>query len=298
MQTIEHDPNRSAFISLVQGSEGKAFYILTPEGLNRGDQVESGDHVDIKTGNCLPLGNMPVGTVVHNVEQRPGAGGTLIRAAGSFGELIQKGEQRCRLRLSSGEHIMVLSSCKGTVGVVSNAAHQNEKIAKAGRSRWLGRRPSVRGVAMNPVDHPLGGGAAKSSGGRPSVSPWGAAKGTQDAFRRTFQPFHCATSQALISIIPHQLMPRSVWKGPFVDNSLLKKVVKARQLQKAGSKTKIKIQTWSRRSMILPEFVGLTFNVHNGQRFIPVTVNEEMVGHKLGEFSPTRKAPVHKMQKR
>ena len=177
VQTIEHDPNRSAFISLVQGSDGKAFYILTPEGLNRGDQVESGDHVDIKTGNCLPLGNMPVGTVVHNVEQRPGAGGTLIRAAGSFGELIQKGEQRCRLRLSSGEHIMVLSSCKGTVGVVSNAAHQNEKIAKAGRSRWLGRRPSVRGVAMNPVDHPLGGGAAKSSGGRPSVSPWGKAKG-------------------------------------------------------------------------------------------------------------------------
>ena len=173
VRSLEYDPNRSTWIALVETPQQEFFYMLAPNGLNKGDVVESGTHVDVRVGNAMPLGSMPVGSIIHNLEKYPGKGGQMIRSAGCSGELIQKGPQRCRVRLTSGEHILAPSTCKATIGSLSNPNHKNENWGKAGRSRWLGIRPVVRGVAMNPVDHPHGGGEGKSSGGRPSVTPWG-----------------------------------------------------------------------------------------------------------------------------
>jgi len=171
--SIEYDPNRSARIALLHYADGAKAYILAPARLRVGAMVESGPNADIRPGNALPLANIPTGTVVHNVELKPGKGGQMARSAGSGIQLVAKDEGYGVLRLPSGEMRRVLLTCRATVGQVGNIDHENVSIGKAGRSRWLGKRPHVRGVAMNPVDHPLGGGEGKTSGGRHPVSPWG-----------------------------------------------------------------------------------------------------------------------------
>ena len=171
--TIEYDPNRSANIALVHYVDGEKRYILAPAGLSVGQEVISSPDADIVVGNCLPLARIPLGTMVHNVELRPGKGGQLVRSAGASAQILAKEGRYAQLRLPSGEVRSVLLDCRATVGQVGNTDHGNVSIGKAGRSRWLGRRPHVRGVAMNPIDHPHGGGEGKSSGGRHPVTPWG-----------------------------------------------------------------------------------------------------------------------------
>jgi large subunit ribosomal protein L2 len=171
--TIEYDPNRSAFISLLHYADGDKRYILHPQGLKVGDKVLAGADADIVVGNCLPLRHIPAGTLVHNIELRPGKGGQLVRSAGGAAQLLAKEGDYAQVRLPSGEVRKVFLDCIATVGQVGNLDHENVAIGKAGRRRWRGIRPTVRGVAMNPVDHPLGGGEGKTSGGRNPVTPWG-----------------------------------------------------------------------------------------------------------------------------
>jgi large subunit ribosomal protein L2 len=174
---IEYDPNRTARIALLHYADGEKRYILAPEGLSVGDRLLSGEHADIRAGNALPLRNIPVGTTVHAVELKPGAGAKMARSAGASVQVMAKEGRYATLRLPSGEMRMVEATCKATVGEVGNAEHELIQLGKAGRNRWKGKRPSVRGVAMNPVDHPLGGGEGKSSGGRHPTSPWGKKEG-------------------------------------------------------------------------------------------------------------------------
>jgi large subunit ribosomal protein L2 len=174
---IEYDPNRSARIALLHYADGEKRYILAPQGLSVGDRLVSGERADIRPGNALPLRNMPVGTVLHSVELRPGGGAKLARSAGVSVQLMAKEGQYATVRLPSGETRMVQAACKGVVGVVGNAEHELVDLGKAGRNRWRNKRPSVRGVAMNPVDHPLGGGEGKASGGRHPTTPWGKKEG-------------------------------------------------------------------------------------------------------------------------
>ena len=173
VERLEYDPNRSAFIALIKYEDGEVSYILAPQRLEPGDQVVSGDRVDIKPGNAMPMANIPVGTIIHNVEMKVGAGGQIARSAGTYVQLIGKDQGYAQLRLASGEIRMIRVECMATIGAVSNPDQANIKLGKAGRKRWLGKRPSVRGVAMNPVDHPHGGGEGKSSGGRHPCTPWG-----------------------------------------------------------------------------------------------------------------------------
>ncbi|GIX06221.1 MAG: 50S ribosomal protein L2 [Candidatus Poribacteria bacterium] len=173
VRTIEYDPNRSARIALVEYEDGEKRYILAPLGLEVGQTVESGPEAEIRVGNALPLDRIPVGTIVHNIELVPGAGGQLCRAAGTSAQLMAREGKYATLLLPSGELRNVLSRCMATIGQVGNVEHENIVIGKAGRSRWLGRRPKVRGAAMNPVDHPHGGGEGKAPRGRHPVSPWG-----------------------------------------------------------------------------------------------------------------------------
>lgn len=173
VERIEYDPNRSAYIALLQYSDGEKRYIIAPKDLEPGMEVVSGNSVSIKVGNALPLDNIPVGTVVHNVEMKPGKGGQLARAAGTSARLVAKEGAYATLRLRSGEMRKVPAKCRATLGTVSKSEHNLEKIGKAGATRWRGIRPTVRGVAMNPVDHPHGGGEGRTSGGRHPVSPWG-----------------------------------------------------------------------------------------------------------------------------
>ena len=173
VERLEYDPNRSAFIALIKYADGELAYILAPQRLKAGDEVVSGQKVDIKPGNAMPLANMPVGTIVHNVELKVGKGGQLARSAGTYAQLVGKDAGYAQIKLNSGELRLVPGECLATVGAVSNPDNQNIVIGKAGRQRWLGRRPVVRGVAMNPVDHPHGGGEGRTSGGRHPVTPWG-----------------------------------------------------------------------------------------------------------------------------
>jgi large subunit ribosomal protein L2 len=175
--SIEYDPNRSARIALLHYLDGEKRYILAPQGLRVGDRLESGSGVDIRPGNALALANIPVGTIVHAVELRPGAGAKMARSAGTGVQLLAKEGGKATLRMPSGEIRMVDARCRATVGEVGNPEHELVSWGKAGRNRWRGKRPSVRGVAMNPVDHPLGGGEGKSSGGRHPTSPWGKTEG-------------------------------------------------------------------------------------------------------------------------
>jgi large subunit ribosomal protein L2 len=179
VETIEYDPNRSSRIALLKYIDGERRYILAPAGLKVNEVLMSGDRVEIKEGNALPLKNIPLGTFIHNIELFPGNGGKLVRSAGCYAQLVAKNEGLCQIKLSSGEVRYIRSDCMATIGQISNVEHENIRIGKAGRKRWLGKRPTVRGVAMNPIDHPLGGGEGKSSGGRCPVTPWGKPEGTK-----------------------------------------------------------------------------------------------------------------------
>lgn len=185
VERLEYDPNRTAFIALIKYQDGELAYILAPQRLAVGDTVISSDKADIKPGNAMHLKSIPVGTIVHNVEMKEGKGGQLARSAGSYVQLVGKDAGYAQLKLRSGELRMVRDTCLATIGAVSNPDHQNVVIGKAGRSRWLGIRPCVRGVAMNPVDHPHGGGEGRTSGGRHPVTPWGkGTKGTKTRSRK------------------------------------------------------------------------------------------------------------------
>ena len=173
VERLEYDPNRTAFIALVKYADGELSYILAPQRVRTGDQVVAGARVDIKPGNAMPLAAIPVGTIVHNVELKQGAGGKLSRSAGTYAQLVGKDSGYAQLKLQSGEVRVVRGECMATVGAVSNPDNMNQSIGKAGRARWMGRRPHNRGVVMNPVDHPHGGGEGRTSGGRHPVTPWG-----------------------------------------------------------------------------------------------------------------------------
>jgi large subunit ribosomal protein L2 len=173
VERLEYDPNRSAFLALIRYQDGELSYILAPQRVAPGDTVVSGERVDIRPGNAMPMENIPVGTIIHNIEMKPSAGGQIARAAGTYAQLIGKDAGFAQLRLSSGELRMVPARGFATIGSVSNPDNKNTNLGKAGRNRWRGKRPSVRGVAMNPVDHPHGGGEGRSSGGRHPVTPWG-----------------------------------------------------------------------------------------------------------------------------
>jgi large subunit ribosomal protein L2 len=190
IETVEYDPNRSARIALVTYADGEKRYILQPLGMKVGDTVLSGDNVDILPGNCLPLKNIPLGTTIHNVELRPGKGGQIARSAGSWVQLVAREGDYASVKMPSGEIRKINIECLATIGQVGNIDHENVAYGKAGRSRWLGKRPHVRGVAMNPVDHPLGGGEGKTSGGRHPVTPWGQpTKGYKTRRRKTTDRF-------------------------------------------------------------------------------------------------------------
>ncbi len=173
VERIEYDPNRTAFIALVKYDDGELAYILAPQRLAVGDTIVSGEHVDVKPGNAMPLANIPVGTIVHNVELKIGKGGQIARSAGTYAQVVGRDGEYVIVRLNSGEQRLVHGRCVGSIGAVSNPDKMNTSIGKAGRSRWLGRRPHNRGVTMNPVDHPHGGGEGRTSGGRHPVTPWG-----------------------------------------------------------------------------------------------------------------------------
>ncbi|MEO8666603.1 MAG: 50S ribosomal protein L2 [Ignavibacteria bacterium] len=170
---IEYDPNRTARIALIKYENGEKNYIIAPDGIKVGEKIESSGEADLKSGNTLPISAIPAGTFIHNIELQPGKGGQLARSAGTSGQVVAKDSVYSQIKLPSGEVRMINNNCKATLGVVSNTDHENISLGKAGRSRWLGIRPHVRGVAMNPVDHPMGGGEGKTSGGGHPVSPWG-----------------------------------------------------------------------------------------------------------------------------
>jgi large subunit ribosomal protein L2 len=194
VERLEYDPNRTGFIALLKYDDGELSYILAPQRLGVGDIVVSGDHVDVKPGNAMPMANMPVGTIVHNIEFKLGKGGQLARSAGTYAQIVGRDQEYVILRLNSGEQRLVLGKCLATVGAVSNPDHMNISIGKAGRKRWMGRRPHNRGVAMNPVDHPLGGGEGRSSGGRHPVTPWGKpTKGKKTRSNKRTQKFIVAS---------------------------------------------------------------------------------------------------------
>ena len=183
VERLEYDPNRTAFIALIKYEDGELSYILAPQRLAPGDKVIADEKVDVKPGNAMPLANMPIGTIVHNVEMKQGKGGQMARAAGAYVQLVGRDSGYAILRLNSGETRMVPSACMATVGAVSNPDNSNVSLSKAGRTRWKGRKPVVRGVAMNPIDHPHGGGEGRTSGGRHPVTPWG--KSTKGKRTRT-----------------------------------------------------------------------------------------------------------------
>ena len=173
VERIEYDPNRTAFIALVKYEDGELAYILAPQRLSQGDSVVSGEHADVKPGNAMPAGNIPIGTIVHNIEIKIGKGGQIARSAGTYAQIVGRDQDYVILRLNSGEQRLVHGRCMATIGAVSNPDAMNTSIGKAGRKRWMGRRPHNRGVSMNPIDHPHGGGEGRPSGGRHPVTPWG-----------------------------------------------------------------------------------------------------------------------------
>ena len=173
VERLEYDPNRTAFIALISYADGEKAYIIAPQRLQAGDMVVAGEKADIKPGNAMMLKSMPVGTIIHNIEMKPGKGAQMCRSAGTYGQLVGRDQGYAQIKLASGELRIVPQDCMATVGAVSNPDHMNQSLGKAGRNRWKGKRPNVRGVVMNPVDHPHGGGEGRTSGGRNPVTPWG-----------------------------------------------------------------------------------------------------------------------------
>jgi large subunit ribosomal protein L2 len=194
VERLEYDPNRTSFIALIKYADGELAYIIAPQRLSVGDQVVSGMQVDVKPGNAMPLANIPVGTIVHNVEMKIGKGGAIARSAGAYVQIVGRDQGYVSLRMGSGEQRLVHGQCFATVGAVSNPDHMNSSMGKAGRNRWMGQRPHNRGVTMNPVDHPHGGGEGRTSGGRHPVSPWGKpTKGKKTRSNKATDKFIVAT---------------------------------------------------------------------------------------------------------
>jgi large subunit ribosomal protein L2 len=194
VERLEYDPNRTAFIALVKYEDGELAYILAPQRLGVGDSVIAAEHADVKPGNAMPMANMPIGTIIHNIEFKVGKGGQLARSAGAYAQIVGRDQDYVILRLNSGEQRLVLGRCTASVGAVSNPDHMNATIGKAGRKRWMGRRPHNRGVTMNPIDHPHGGGEGRTSGGRHPVTPWGfPTKGKKTRKNKTTQKFIVAS---------------------------------------------------------------------------------------------------------
>ena len=194
VERLEYDPNRTSFIALIKYADGEQAYIIAPQRLAVGDSVVAGDQVDVKPGNAMPLANIPVGTIVHNVEMKIGKGGAIARSAGAYVQIVGRDQGYVSLRLSSGEQRLVHGQCFATIGAVSNPDHMNTSIGKAGRKRWMGRMPHNRGVVMNPVDHPHGGGEGRTSGGRHPVTPWGkGTKGTKTRSNKSTDKFVVAS---------------------------------------------------------------------------------------------------------
>ena len=190
IERIEYDPNRSAYVALIKYDDGVMSYIIAPNKIKKGDEIISGKSVPIETGNCMQLSEIPTGTDIHNIELHPNSGGKLVRSAGAFAQISGVDDNYCIIKLSSGEVRKIINTARATIGTVSNSDHQNIKIGKAGRNRWKGKRPQTRGVAMNPVDHPHGGGEGKTSGGRSPVSPWGqSAKGLKTRVNKRSNKF-------------------------------------------------------------------------------------------------------------
>ena len=248
--------------------------------------------VDVKPGNAMPLAAIPVGTIVHNVEMKIGKGGAIARSAGSYAQIVGRDQGYVSLRLSSGEQRMIHGQCFATVGSVSNRDHMNASLGKAGRNRWLGQRPHNRGVTMNPVEHPHGGGEGRTSGGRHPVFAVGQAdQGQENSFQQVDGQVHrrfaaCPQEEGL----SHDALD--------LEGAVRRRLSpeEADVARSSGRSDVIKI--WSRRSTILPQFVGLTFGVYNGHKHIPVPVSEEMIGHKFGEFAPTRTFHGHTADKK
>jgi len=194
VERLEYDPNRTAFIALVKYEDGELAYILAPQRLGVGDTVIASEQADVKPGNAMPMANMPIGTIIHNIEFKVGKGGQLARSAGAYAQIVGRDQDYVILRLNSGEQRLVLGRCMASVGAVSNPDHMNATIGKAGRKRWMGRRPHNRGVTMNPIDHPHGGGEGRTSGGRHPVTPWGfPTKGKKTRKNKTTQKFIVAS---------------------------------------------------------------------------------------------------------
>ena len=292
VERLEYDPNRTAFIALIKYEDGELAYILAPQRLAPGDTVIADAKADVKPGNAMPLTNIPIGTIVHNVEMKPGNGGQIARSAGTYVQLVGRDAGYALLRLNSGETRMVPAECMATVGAVSNPDNSNVSIGKAGRKRWMGRKPEVRGVAMNPVDHPHGGGEGPHLRRPSSGHALGQAdQGQEDPLQQGERQIHPA-------------QPPSEEEGIETCHVRSGKARSSTATSEEGgegarqSARNAIIKMWSRRSTILPQFVGLTFGVHNGQKHIPVLVTEDMVGHKFGEFSPTRTFHGHAADRR
>ena len=286
---IEYDPNRTARIALLHYADGEKRYIIAPSRLRQGDRVESGAGSDIKPGNNLPLRNIPTGTVVHAIELRPGGGAKIARSAGSGVQLVAKDGPYAQLRMPSGEIRNVDVRCRATVGEVGNAEQSNINWGKAGRMRWKGKRPSVRGVAMNPIDHPHGGGEGKTSGGRHPVNP-GASRRAAPAGSTSR-----ATSSSSAAGVPARSARSRLSNAAQPEEGPVRRRPPAQEggrAERADSKNVIK--TWSRRSTIIPDMLGHTIAVHDGRKHVPVFVTEAMVGHKLGEFALTRTFRGHR----
>ena len=240
------------------------------------------------------MGSLPIGTIVHNVELKIGKGGALARSAGNYAQIVGRDQGYVIVRLNSGEQRLISGLCYATVGAVSNPDHMNRNDGKAGRSRWLGRRPHNRGVSMNPVDHPAWRRRRPHLGWPSSGHALGSAdQGQEDPLEQADRYVHRVEPSRPQEEELRSVMARSLWKGPFVDGYLLKKAEVAR----SAARSEV-IKIWSRRSTILPQFVGLTFGVYNGHKHVPVNVSEEMVGHKFGEFSPTRTFHGHAADKK
>merc|ERR1711862_825676 len=277
VNSIEYDPNRNARIALIHYIDGEKRYILHPNNLNVGDTILSGKGIALDIGNALPLSEIPLGTSVHNIELIPNRGGQLVRSAGTSAKIIAKQENFITVRLPSKEIRLIHKGCFATIGELSNNDGFLIKSGKAGRTRWLGKRPTVRGSVMNPCDHPHGGGEGRAPIGRNKpLTPWGKpALGKKTRKTKKF-------SNIILN------MSRSLKKGPFVAYHLLKKINK----MKTEGKKEV-ITTWSRSSAILPNMVGFTIAVYNGKQHVPIFISDQLIGHKLGEFISTRTFKSH-----
>ena len=289
IHTIEYDPNRNARLALIQYEDEEKIYVLVPRGFQIEQIIITGFRIPIEIGNALPLWNIPLGISVYNVEFRPGVGGQLARSAGTNVQLVARENGFVTLRLPSGEVRLVPQTCWATIGQVCGLERRNKKIGKAGRIRWLGWRPTVRGKVINSVDHPHGGGEGCCPIGRARPStPWGKPRlGVKTRCPKKYSNALIVRRNKLLFYYLFSMV-RSVKKGPYVTHYLLTKVERINERNEKNT-----LETWSRSSMIVPIIIGHTISVYNGREHLSVFITDQIIGHKLGEFSPTRNFRGH-----